>query len=105
VNTAGQAAALALDQGLGWWEVAAAKLRTNMAIGSGAAIAHQVHGAIGFTQDHALHRFTGPLTRWRSAYGGDRYWSGVLGDLACAAGGAGLWAALTRRTDGSIRNS
>jgi alkylation response protein AidB-like acyl-CoA dehydrogenase len=100
VNVAGAAAAAALDAGEALFEIAAAKLRTNMAIGIGTAIAHQVHGAIGYTQEYGLHPLTSSLMRWRSDYGNDSYWAGVLGDLACAHGGAGLWAEMTRRGDG-----
>ena len=104
VNVAGAAAAAALDavEGKGGdalFEIAAAKLRTNIAIGIGTGIAHQVHGAIGFTQEYPLHPLTRSLMRWRSDYGSDAYWAGVLGGLACATGGAGLWAEITRRGD------
>jgi acyl-CoA dehydrogenase len=104
VNVAAAAAADALDRwgGAGeavLFEIAAAKLRTNIAIGIGTGIAHQVHGAIGFTQDHGLHPLTKSLMRWRSACGNDAYWAGILGDLACSLGGSGLWVEMTRRTD------
>ncbi len=36
----------------------AAKVRTGEAAGQAAAIAHQVHGAIGFTAEHRLHHYT-----------------------------------------------
>ena len=39
-------------------EAAAAKIRCSEAAEKGAAIAHQVHGAIGFTIEHILHRYT-----------------------------------------------
>src|ERR1700685_3139000 len=39
-------------------EVVSAKIRTAEAAAEGAAIAHQVFGALGFTQEHVLHRFT-----------------------------------------------
>ena len=38
-------------------EAAAAKIRSAEAAQEGAAIAHQVHGAIGFTNEHMLHRY------------------------------------------------
>jgi alkylation response protein AidB-like acyl-CoA dehydrogenase len=79
------------------FELAAAKLRTNRAIGAGTAIAHQMHGAIGFTADHPLHRFTTALMRWRSEGGNDAHWARVLGDLVVPLGGAGVWAELTAR--------
>lgn len=79
------------------FEVAAAKLRANRTIGVGTAIAHQMHGAIGFTADYPLHRFTLALMRWRSEGGNDAHWARVLGEIAVAAGGAGLWAEVTAR--------
>ena len=96
VTMAGAAAAAALDRGGGPFEMMAAKLRTNMAIHRGVAIAHQVHGAIGFTQDYPLHPLTRRLMGWRSDFGGDR-WAEVLGAVALAEGGAGMWAGITRR--------
>jgi acyl-CoA dehydrogenase len=39
-------------------EVASAKIRCAEAAEAGAAIAHQVHGAIGFSMEHVLHRYT-----------------------------------------------
>jgi acyl-CoA dehydrogenase len=102
VNVAGAAAAAALDRTKGdadeaLFEIAAAKLRTNQAIGQATSIAHQVHGAIGFTKDYDLHTLTGPLLDWRSDYGNDAYWADVLGAMAAKLGGAGLWAEVTRR--------
>lgn len=102
VNVAGAAAAAALDKANGdadaaLFEIAAAKLRTNKAISVAVPIAHQVHGAIGFTKDYDLHQLTGPLNDWRSDYGNDAYWAGVLGGIAAKLGGAGLWAEVTSR--------
>jgi acyl-CoA dehydrogenase len=99
VNCAGQAAAAALDRGEAFVEVAAAKLRANQAAGAGAAVAHQVHGAIGFTQAHGLHRLTRRLIAWRSEFGGDRVWAERLGAWAASLGAEGLWPELTRRSD------
>lgn len=102
VNVAGAAAAAALDRAqddadAALFEIAAAKLRTNQAIGQATSIAHQVHGAIGFTKDYDLHTLTGPLLNWRSDYGNDAYWADVLGGIAAKLGGAGLWAEVTWR--------
>lgn len=102
VNVAGAACAAALDKygsDGAMFEIAAAKLRTNQAIATGTAIAHQVHGAIGFTQDYALHPVTTSLMAWRSDCGNEAYWSTILGGLACANGGEGLWAEIARRGD------
>ena len=38
--------------------IAAAKIRAGEAAGAGAAIAHQVHGAMGFTREYSLHHST-----------------------------------------------
>jgi acyl-CoA dehydrogenase len=99
VNMAGAAMAAALDLGDASFEIAAAKLRTNIAIERGVAIAHQVHGAIGFTQDYPLHHLTRRLMGWRSEFGGEALWAERLGVMATAQGGAGLWAEITRRGD------
>jgi acyl-CoA dehydrogenase len=99
VNCAAQAAAQALDRGDGGFEIAAAKLRANMAASIGAATAHQVHGAIGFTQEHALHKFTRRLISWRSEFGGERAWAERLGAEVCARGAESFWPFLTARGD------
>lgn len=103
VNCAAQGAAAALDrfgvEGGASFEIGAAKLRANIAIKSGSALAHQVHGAIGFTQDYPLHELTRRMMGWRSEGGNDAYWSERIGAQALEWGGAGLWDAMTRRTD------
>lgn len=99
VNSAGAGAALALDHGDAGFEIAAAKLRANIAIGSGTAIAHQAHGAIGFTRDYPLHCFTRRLNRWRMECGNDRYWSEKLGAEVAGLGADGLWPEIARRSD------
>jgi acyl-CoA dehydrogenase len=99
VNCAGQAAARAADRGDAGFEIAAAKLRANMASGIGAATAHQVHGAIGFTQECGLHHFTRRLAAWRTEAGGDRFWAQRLGEQVCARGAENFWPDLVRRSD------
>jgi alkylation response protein AidB-like acyl-CoA dehydrogenase len=75
--------------------VAAAKIRVGEAAGAGAAIAHQVHGAMGFTFEHRLHQFTRRLWSWRDEYGQESEWAIRLGRLVAAAGPEALWPALT----------
>lgn len=53
--------------------------------------AHQVHGAIGTTREHRLHRFTLPALAWRSEFGSLRHWDQVVTDAAIGAGRDGLW--------------
>ena len=62
-------------------EAASAKIRTGEAAAEGSAIAHQVHGAIGFTNEHVLHRFTLRLLSWRDDFGSESYWAATLGDM------------------------
>jgi acyl-CoA dehydrogenase len=101
VNCAGQAAFAAADKydGAASFEIAAAKLRANMATGIGTSTAHQVHGAIGFTREYSLHPLTRRLWSWRSEFGNDRFWSHVLGKQVIAAGADAFWPNLTDRSD------
>jgi acyl-CoA dehydrogenase len=94
-NCAAVGAAQALDQGQGDFAVAAAKLRANRAVGTGTAIAHQVHGAIGFTQEYHLHPLSRRLWSWRSEFGGDSQWASVLGERIVRAGADRFWAEIT----------
>jgi acyl-CoA dehydrogenase len=75
--------------------VACAKLRVGEAASAGAAIAHQVHAAIGVTQEYALHHATLRLQAWRSEYGSELEWSERLGERILAAGADRLWATLS----------
>ena len=97
-NCAAMGAAQALDRGEAHFEIAAAKLRANRAVETGTTVAHQVHGAIGFTQDYRLHPLTRRLWQWRSEFGNDAYWSRELGSKVVAAGAEAFWPDLTART-------
>jgi acyl-CoA dehydrogenase len=72
-------------------EIAVAKARVGDAAGIGAEIAHQVHGAIGFTREHALHCYTRRLWSWRDEFGPEVYWQRELGREVARCGPAGLW--------------
>ena len=75
--------------------IAAAKARGAEAAGIGAALAHQIHGAIGFTYEHTLHFHTKRLHAWRDEYGGEAEWNAYLGRHLAAAGADALWPTLT----------
>ena len=64
--------------------VATAKAQAGASAEVVARLAHQVHGAIGTTQEHSLHRWTLRLWSWRDDFGSERYWQRVLGELALA---------------------
>ncbi|MEZ5681658.1 MAG: acyl-CoA dehydrogenase family protein [Erythrobacter sp.] len=97
-NCAAMGAAQALDRGDAEFEIAAAKLRANRAVGIGATVAHQVHGAIGFTQEYALNHLTRRLWQWRSDFGNDAHWSERIGASVIAAGPESFWPELTARS-------
>ncbi|OYV00197.1 MAG: acyl-CoA dehydrogenase [Burkholderiales bacterium PBB5] len=75
--------------------IATAKLCCAEAAGVSAALAHAVHGAIGFTHEHALQHLTRRLWAWRSEFGNAGHWQQRLGQAVCAAGSPALWPAVT----------
>lgn len=77
--------------------VAAAKARCSEAATAVARISHQVHGAIGFTREHALRLVTTRLWAWRDEDGNEAYWNDRVGAAALAAGADGLWPLVTGR--------
>ena len=76
-------------------EVASAKVRAGEAAHAGALIAHQVHGAIGYSREHVLHRYTHRLWAWRDEYGDESEWALCLGEHFVRLGADGMWPALT----------
>ena len=80
-----------------FFEATSAKIRTGEAVGEAAAIAHQVHGAIGFTKEHILHRYTQRLWDWRDDFGSESEWAVELGEMVAERGADELWPLLTAR--------
>lgn len=78
-------------------EAAAAKIRCAEAAEIGAAVAHQVHGAIGFTSEHVLHRYTLHALGWRDDFGHDSHWAAQLGRRVAALGADQLWPLVAAR--------
>ena len=78
-------------------EATAAKIRCAEAAEKGAAIAHQVHGAIGYTLEHILHRFTMRALAWRDDFGSESYWAVELGNRVAARGADELWPLVASR--------
>jgi acyl-CoA dehydrogenase len=84
------------DAALADLAIAVAKARASEAAGPVARIAHQVHGAIGFTLEHDLRLSTTRLWAWRDEDGSDAYWNAEVGRHALEAGADGLWPLLTQ---------
>jgi len=95
VDVAAEAAFIAADESSPEFLVAAAKTRAGMAVAQAVGIAHQVHGAIGFTLEYPLHWSTRRLLSWRTEFGSDRYWAIGLGRRILELGAEGFWPYLT----------
>ena len=78
-------------------EAAAAKIRCSEAAEKGGGIAHQVHGAIGFTIEHILHRYSLRALAWRDDFGSESYWAVELGKLVANRGADELWPLVASR--------
>ncbi|HEX4564267.1 MAG TPA: acyl-CoA dehydrogenase family protein [Solirubrobacteraceae bacterium] len=79
----------------GSFEIAAAKALASRAALSATRAAHQVHGAMGMTQEYRLHHFSRRLWAWRNEYGDERHWAAALGEAVVAAGPDELYPAIT----------
>jgi acyl-CoA dehydrogenase len=75
--------------------IAVAKTRVGEAATLACEIAHQVHGAIGFTKEYSLQLSTRRLWSWREEFGGDPEWAAKVGAYACRQGADALWPMLT----------
>ncbi|MEE2058151.1 acyl-CoA dehydrogenase family protein [Rhodococcus artemisiae] len=89
-------AAVAHVERAGWDDrasiaVAVAKSCAGHAASTVVRNAHQVHGAIGTTSEHDLHRFTRPVLAWRSEFGSVARWDRLLTKAAVDAGRDGAW--------------
>jgi len=94
-GAAGDIAAEAFANAFDEADIAAAKARAGEAAGIAAGLSHQLHGAIGVTEEYRLHFLTKQLWAWRDEFGNEAYWQARLGRRALQAGGPGLWPLLT----------
>jgi acyl-CoA dehydrogenase len=94
-GVAADIAAEALSTTLSPLHVAIAKVRTAEAVGVATSIAHQIHGAIGITQEYGLHKITRRLWSWRDEFGGDVEWAKVIGRQVVSASGEEMWPMVT----------
>jgi acyl-CoA dehydrogenase len=74
---------------------AIAKARANEAASAVARVAQQVHGAIGYTREYQLQRFTRRIQSWRVEFGATAFWSRRIGELILAQSGRSLWSIIT----------
>lgn len=93
-RAAGDMAAQALFARDGQLAIAMAKSRAGEAATLAAHLAHQVHGAIGFTEEYDLHLFSRRILAWREEYGNEAEWNALVG-RHCLDGPAGAWALIT----------
>ena len=78
--------------------IAAAKIRAGQAARQITQMGHQVHGAIGFTQEYPLNLWSRRLWSWRGGYGNEGEWGGLLGAPRLGLGADALWPQLTLQT-------
>lgn len=79
------------------FEIACAKVVLGDAAELGPRIAHQVHGAIGFTYEHSLHFSTRRLWAWRTEFGVAEEWAARLGDAVQDERPGKIWELVTSR--------
>lgn len=77
-------------------DIAAAKLVANDSASEGAALAHSVHGAIGFTHEYHLHYYSRSLWSWRAEFGTTTFWADTIGHQACNRGSTAIWPSITQ---------
>ena len=80
---------------LGELDIAIGKARIGEAVSICTDIAHQVHGAMGYTLEHSLNHRTRRLWSWREEYGNEREWQKLVGRHFAAQGADKLWGAMT----------
>jgi acyl-CoA dehydrogenase len=74
---------------------AAAKAYAGRAVATVTRLAHQLHGAIGYTDEHRLQFWTRRLWAWRDEFGSESEWAAVLGRAVATSGGSALWPRIT----------
>ena len=77
-------------------DIAIGKARIGEAVSVCTDIAHQVHGAMGYTMEHSLNHRTRRLWSWRDDYGNERYWALKIGQKFLETDADSLWSNITK---------
>ncbi|MGV0794538.1 acyl-CoA dehydrogenase family protein [Mycolicibacterium sp. XJ1819] len=91
VSAAAELASATLNGSDSWEAAATAKVVAGEVAGQVATTAHQLHGAIGVSEEYALHRYTRRLWAWRDEYGNEYEWAHRLGTALADRGPNELW--------------
>ena len=83
------------DGGADMASVASARIVAASGATEAARLAHQLHGAMGVTQEDGLHRLTTRLWAWQDAVTSERQWAILLGEAAIDGGEELVWSDLT----------
>lgn len=84
-----------IDHPDAWLPVGAARARAARSATVATPIVHQLHGALGFTEEHVLHRYTTRLWSWRDEGGSEARWERELGRRLADRGPTRLWPLMT----------
>lgn len=76
-------------------DVASARINACLAGADCAAVAHQVHGAMGYAQEYDLHRHSSAIQAWRAEFGTLAFWAERLGRQAADHPARDLWQFVT----------
>ena len=86
---------LAAESGHGEEVVARAKILAGEATDVVTRAAHQIHGAIGVTEEYPLGGYSARLWSWQQEYGSAAWWADRLGGMLLRGGTDALWEGLT----------
>ena len=78
-----------------WHEAVIAKVQIGHSVEAVTVPFHQVHGAMGYTQEYDLHHYTRRLWAWRDALGNEHHWSRRLGEELAATSPDQIWKGVT----------
>ncbi|MEO0441537.1 MAG: acyl-CoA dehydrogenase family protein, partial [Pseudomonadota bacterium] len=78
-----------------WHEAVVAKVQIGHSVEAVTVPFHQVHGAMGYTQEYDLHHYTRRLWAWRDTLGNEHHWSKLLGTELAVTSPDQIWKGVT----------